>query len=52
MRAESLDATVYAMAVRQLVGVNLTTRENELRQVAAPKTPTVIRSKFMERGRE
>jgi phage terminase large subunit GpA-like protein len=53
MRAEALDATIYAMAVRQLVGVDLTRRENELRQiVTAPKVPTVVRSKWLERGRE
>lgn len=52
MRAEGLDTLVYAMAVRGIVGANLTTRENELRGVAsAPTIPTVIRSKFMERGR-
>src|SRR5262249_6645902 len=30
-RAEALDSFCYAMAVRQLVGVDLTQRENELR---------------------
>jgi len=51
MRAEALDGFIYAMAVRGLVGVNLTTRENELRKVAsAPAMPTVIRSKWMQHG--
>src|SRR5690606_14848028 len=46
MRAEALDATVYAMAVRQLVGVDLTRRVNELRAIAKPaqSAPTVWRS--------
>jgi len=54
MRAEALDAFVYAMAVRGLVGVDLTRRENELRAVAkpAPAAPTVWRSKWMDGGRE
>jgi phage terminase large subunit GpA-like protein len=51
MRAEALDGFIYAMAVRQLVGVDLTARENELRQIAVPpKLPTVIRSKWLEGG--
>ncbi|MBN8606224.1 MAG: phage terminase large subunit family protein [Caulobacterales bacterium] len=52
-RAEALDALVYAMAVRQLVGVDLQRRENELRELVKPATgKTVYRSKFMqgERG--
>lgn len=37
-RAEALDCTIYALAVRGLVSVDLTRRENELRDVAtAPK---------------
>jgi phage terminase large subunit GpA-like protein len=53
MRAEALDATIYAMAVRQLVGVDLTRRENELRQiVTGPKLPTVIRSKWLDGYRQ
>lgn len=52
MRAEALDGFVYAMAVRQLVGVNLTTRENELREVVtAPKVPAVFKSAWMQGGR-
>lgn len=48
MRAEALDATVYAMAVRQLVGVDLTRRENELRGVAGSSTQTVFQSQWMK----
>lgn len=49
MRAESLDATVYAMAVRHLVGIDLTRRENELREITkAGAMPTVWRSKWMD----
>lgn len=52
MRAEALDAFVYAMAVRGLVGVNLTTRENELRAIVKPQAQqTVFRSKWMENPR-
>lgn len=52
VRNEALDATCMAMAVRQLVSVDLTRRENELRQVvAAPKSQTVFKSQWMERGR-
>lgn len=52
MRAEALDAFVYAMAVRGLVGVNLTTRENELRALVKPNAQqTVFRSKWMEGSR-
>lgn len=47
-RAEALDGFVYAMAVRQLVGVDLTRRENELREVAAPIVQKTYRSKFMQ----
>lgn len=53
MRNEALDAFNYAMAVRQLVGVNLTSRENELRQLTERKAaPTVFRSKWMEGRRD
>jgi phage terminase large subunit GpA-like protein len=52
-RAEALDGFVYAMAIRQLVGVDLTARENELRNIAtAPKLATVHRSKWMQGNRE
>ncbi len=51
VRNEALDATCMAIAVRQLVSLDLTRRENELRQVikAAP-TQTVFKSAWMERG--
>lgn len=52
MRAEALDAACYAMAVRGLVGVDLTVRENTLRGLSTSQAPTVWRSKFMDRGRE
>ncbi|HEV7693127.1 MAG TPA: terminase gpA endonuclease subunit [Hyphomonadaceae bacterium] len=53
MRNEALDATCYAMAVRQLVGVDFLRRENELRQViTAPAVKSVFKSKWMEGGRE
>jgi phage terminase large subunit GpA-like protein len=48
-RAEALDSLCYAMAIRQLVGVDLTHRENELRAIAsAPRLKTVHRSKWMD----
>ena len=51
-RAEALDSTIYAMAVRQLVGADLTARENELRGIAtAPRIPDVTHSQWMQRGR-
>lgn len=51
-RAEALDCVVYALAVRNLVKVDLERRGNELRGVAeAPRIPTVVRSQWMERGR-
>lgn len=37
-RAEALDSTCYGMAVAGLVRVDLTQRENELRQIAKPQT--------------
>lgn len=52
-RAEALDCVVYALAVRNLVKVDLERRGNELRGVAsAAKAPTVIKSQWMQRGRE
>ena len=49
-RAESLDATVYAWAARQLVGVNLDSREAQLASPAAPKPrPVTQNSTFMSR---
>ncbi|MDP3493002.1 MAG: phage terminase large subunit family protein [Hyphomonadaceae bacterium] len=51
-RAEALDCVVYALAVRNLVKVDLERRGNELRGVAeAPRIPNVVRSQWMERGR-
>lgn len=52
MRAEALDATVYGLAVRQIVSVDLERRGNELRGVAKAPAPTVIKSQWMQRGRE
>lgn len=47
-RAECLDATVYALAVRGLVGVDMDRRWNELATVrAAVGMPTVIKSKWL-----
>ncbi len=52
VRNEALDATCMALAVRQLVSLDLVRRENELRQViTAPKPQTVFKSQWMERGR-
>lgn len=50
-RAEALDSFVYAMAVRQLVGLDLVRRENELREIVKPavqSVQTVFRSKWMQ----
>lgn len=48
--AEALDGFVYNMAIRQIVGVDLTQRENELREIVKPQqAPTVIRSKWLAR---
>ncbi|MGE3583036.1 MAG: phage terminase large subunit family protein [Hyphomonadaceae bacterium] len=49
-RAEALDCTIYALAARNLVNLDLTRRENELRQIAKPpqRVSTVIRSKWLE----
>jgi phage terminase large subunit GpA-like protein len=50
-RAEALDCVVYALAVRGLVNVDLTRRENELREITAQsKVPVVIRSKWLTNG--
>ena len=47
-RAETLDATVYALAARQLIGMNLDRREEELASVTLPKKPpAVIKSKWL-----
>ena len=49
-RAECLDAVVYALAVRGLVGANLDAREAELRLAPEPpRMPTVVRSRWMDR---
>lgn len=50
-RAEALDCVVYALAVKNLVGVNLDIREKELadRGTATPR-PTVVKSKWLGRG--
>ena len=52
-RAETLDATVYAWAARQLVNMNLGQRAEELASPVAlkPVMPTVVRSGWMDRGR-
>jgi phage terminase large subunit GpA-like protein len=48
-RAETLDATVYAWAARQLIGVNIDRRAAEVSTQAAPKkVSTVIKSKWLE----
>ena len=47
-RAETLDATVYALAVRQLIGQRVDLRAAELSSAAAPKAPPrVIKSKWL-----
>ncbi len=49
-KAECLDAMVYALAARGLVGTNLDAREAELRQAPEPpRIPQVIRSAWMNR---
>jgi len=49
-RAESLDCTVYAMAVRNLVTANLDRREEEVASVTMPKkAPSVVRSTWLNR---
>jgi phage terminase large subunit GpA-like protein len=50
-RAESLDATVYAWAARQLIGQAADRRELELSTPAAPaKVQRVIKSKWLDGG--
>ncbi len=47
-RAETLDATVYAWAARQLVGMNLDRREEELAsRAASKKASVVVKSKWL-----
>lgn len=49
-RAETLDATGYAWAVRNLIGQKLEARQAEVASAAAPKrAPAVIRSRWMAR---
>lgn len=50
-RAEALDATVYALAARHLLNMDLTRREAELASAAAPapRIPAVIKSRWLER---
>jgi phage terminase large subunit GpA-like protein len=49
-RAEALDSTVYAMAARSLVNMDLGRREAELSSVDMPAAPkTVIRSAWLNR---
>ncbi|GLK54400.1 hypothetical protein GCM10008170_04190 [Methylopila capsulata] len=49
-RAECLDATIYGIAVRALVGVDLERREREVSSSRAPeKRPAIIRSAWLER---
>lgn len=50
-RAECLDATVYALAARQLINMELDRREAELSTTkhVAPSIPTVIRSKWLSK---
>lgn len=48
-RAEALDCFVYAAAVRNLIGVDMTARADALRAEAPPMKPApVIRSKWLE----
>lgn len=48
-RAEALDAVVYALAARGLIGADLERRESEVASVTAPaKAATVIRSKWLQ----
>lgn len=49
-RAETLDATVYAWAARQLIGQKVEARQSEVASAAAPrKSSAVIRSNWLER---
>ena len=48
-RAETLDATVYALAARQLVSMNLDQREADVSSVTLPKRPAnVVKSAWLE----
>lgn len=51
-RNEALDCTVYAFAVRELVNINWSTREEQLRRPDLPTTPPArpreIKSRYME----
>ena len=48
--AETLDATVYALAARQFVGMSLDRREEDLASVTLPKKPpAVIKSTWLNR---
>ncbi len=49
-RAETLDATVYGLAARQLLNMSLDQREADLASPAAPaaRVPTVIKSAWLE----
>lgn len=50
-RAETLDATVYALAARQLIGMSLDRREEELASLTLPKRrPMVVKSAWLEQG--
>ena len=50
MRAETLDATVYAWAARQLIGQNIDRRAEDLASLAAPKrAASTIKSAWLER---
>lgn len=52
IRQEAKDCVVYALAARNQVKLDLTRRENELREITQPpKFPTVHRSKWMQQGR-
>lgn len=49
-RAESLDCTIYAMAVRNLVTANLDRREEEVASAIMPKkAPSVVKSTWLNR---
>lgn len=50
MRAECLDATVYAIAARGLLSINLDRRVEELSSPAAPKrAPAISKSNWLQR---
>lgn len=48
-RAECLDATIYALAAKNLLSMSLDRREAELASAAAPKpaAPVIVRSKWL-----